>query len=86
MRGCAPLLVALGSVALIGEPLSAGAWTGVAVICMGVLTLGLSRSLLHAGDDAKRRKALRFALCNSAVLNGGPLEDRFARNIDLDEE
>lgn len=68
MRGSAPLLVAVGSVALIGEPLSAGAWTGVLVICVGVLALGLSRSALHAADEARRRTALRFALCNAVII------------------
>ena len=38
------------------------------VICAGVLTLGLSRSLLHAGDEARRRKALGFALANAAII------------------
>jgi len=68
MRGCAPLLVAVGSAALIGERLSAGAWIGVLVVCAGVLTLGLSRSALHAALEARRRKALRFALCNAAII------------------
>ncbi|CAN5459032.1 DMT family transporter [soil metagenome] len=68
MRGCAPLLVALGSVAFIGEHLSVSAWIGVAVICAGVLVLGLSRSALHAGDEAQRRKALRFAFSNAAII------------------
>jgi len=68
MRGSAPLLVAIGSVAFVGEHLSVIAWAGVAVVCAGVLMLGLSRSSLHAGDDAQRRKALRFAFCNAAII------------------
>ncbi|MES2531526.1 MAG: EamA family transporter [Pseudomonadota bacterium] len=68
MRGCAPLLVALGSVVFIGERLSVWAWIGVAVICSGVVVLGLSRSALHAGDEAQRRKALRFAFSNAAII------------------
>ena len=68
MRGSAPLLVALGSVAFIGEHLSAVSWIGVAVVCAGVLTLGLSRSSLHTGDEAQRRKALRFAFGNAAII------------------
>ena len=68
MRGCAPLLVAMGSVAFIGEGLSLAAWAGVAVICAGVLALGLSRSALHAGDEARRRKAIGFALANAAII------------------
>lgn len=68
MRGSAPLLVAIGSAAFIGETLSPLAWLGVAVVCAGVLTLGLSRSSLHAGDEAQRRKALRFAFGNAAII------------------
>ena len=68
MRGCAPLLVALGSMVFIGEGISAAAWAGVAVICVGVVTLGLSRSALRDGDEARRRKALGFALANAAII------------------
>lgn len=68
MRGSAPLLVAIGSVAFVGEHLSAVSWLGVAVVCAGVLMLGLSRSSLHAGDEAQRRKALRFAFGNAAII------------------
>jgi len=68
MRGCAPLLVAIGSVVFIGEHLSSAAWVGVGVICVGVVTLGLSRSALHAGDSTQRRKALRFAFANAAII------------------
>ncbi|CAN5920071.1 DMT family transporter [soil metagenome] len=68
MRGSAPLLVALGSFIFIGERLSAVAWIGIAVVCAGVLTLGLSRLALHARDESQRRKALTFALCNAAII------------------
>ena len=68
MRGCAPLLVALGSTAFIGEGLSATAWAGVAVLCAGVVTLGLSRSAMHVAGDAHRGKAIGFALANAAII------------------
>lgn len=68
MRGSAPLLVALGSAVFIGERLSPWAWFGVGVICLGVVTLGLSRSALQAGDEHSRKKALRFALANAAII------------------
>jgi phosphonate utilization associated putative membrane protein len=68
MRGCAPLLVAIGSVLFIGEGISAAAWAGVAIICVGVVTLGLSRSALRDGDETQRRKALGFALANAAII------------------
>lgn len=68
MRGCAPLLVAMGSLPFIGEGISAAAWAGVAVICVGVVTLGLSPSALRDGDEARRRKAIGFALANAAII------------------
>ncbi|MDM0111184.1 EamA family transporter [Variovorax sp. J22R133] len=68
MRGCAPLLVALGSLAFIGERLGAMAWAGVALLCVGVVTLGLSRSAMHIGSEANRSKALGFALANAAII------------------
>ncbi|MBS0425865.1 MAG: EamA family transporter [Proteobacteria bacterium] len=67
MRGCAPLLVALGSHALIGESISSMAWVGVAGVCAGVVLLGLSPASLQAADG-HRGKALRFALCNAAII------------------
>ncbi|MDQ7955751.1 MAG: DMT family transporter [Rhodocyclaceae bacterium] len=67
MRGCAPLLVALSSHALIGESISPTAWAGVAAVCAGVVLLGLSPASLHAADG-HRGKALRFALCNAAII------------------
>ena len=67
MRGTAPLLVAMGSLTFIGEGISRMAWLGVAAICAGVLTLGLSRGALQ-GDEARRRTALRFALVNACII------------------
>ncbi|VTU34676.1 phosphonate utilization associated putative membrane protein [Variovorax sp. PBS-H4] len=68
MRGCAPLLVAMGSATFIGEAISVTAWIGVALLCVGVVTLGLSRSVLRENDDSRRSKALGFALANAAVI------------------
>jgi len=62
MRGTAPLLVALSASVLLGEALSLGAWLGVVGICVGVLSLGLSR---HALDSPR---AVRFALVNAVVI------------------
>ena len=67
MRGCAPLLVALGSHQLVGEQLSATAWLGVVGVCVGVVVLGLSPASLRAGH-ASRNKALRFALFNALII------------------
>src|SRR3954469_26003043 len=49
MRGAAPLLVALVSVAAFAEPLSPAGWAGVTGVCGGVLVLGLSRHGLDSG-------------------------------------
>ncbi|WP_213954877.1 EamA family transporter [Variovorax sp. dw_954] len=68
MRGCAPLLVALGSMAFIGERISATAWIGVAVLCIGVFTLGLSRSAAAPDGTSHRGKAIGFALANAAII------------------
>ncbi|WP_399684408.1 EamA family transporter [Xenophilus sp.] len=67
MRGSAPLLVALGSHALLGEALSAGAWLGVAGVCAGVLLLGLAPARLQAAGG-HRGKALGFALANAGII------------------
>ncbi|GAA4344697.1 DMT family transporter [Variovorax defluvii] len=68
MRGCAPLLVALGSLVLIGEAMSATAWAGIVLLCAGVVTLGLSRSALRGSGEAQRTKALAFALANAGII------------------
>jgi phosphonate utilization associated putative membrane protein len=68
MRGCAPLLVAMGSATFIGEAISVTAWVGVALLCAGVVTLGLSRPALRENDESRRNKALGFALANAAVI------------------
>jgi phosphonate utilization associated putative membrane protein len=62
MRGSAPLLVALGSVAFFREPLTVAGWAGVIGICGGVLVLGLSRHGLESG------RAVLFALANAVVI------------------
>ncbi|MFT4265744.1 MAG: EamA family transporter [Xenophilus sp.] len=67
MRGSAPLLVALGSHALMGEVLSTGAWLGVAGVCVGVLLLGLAPARRQAAGG-HRGKALGFALANACII------------------
>lgn len=68
MRGCAPLLVAMGSLSFVGEAISATAWAGIALLCVGVVTLGLSPSALRENDEGRRGKALAFALANAAII------------------
>ncbi|MBN8492167.1 MAG: EamA family transporter, partial [Burkholderiales bacterium] len=64
MRGSAPMLVALGSSAVLGESLSPAAWLGVIAITAGVMLVGLARpaEALHHG------RAIGFALANAAVI------------------
>lgn len=64
MRGMAPLLVALGSAAFIGEVPSAASWAGVLAITAGVALVGLS----SPGKALHQRKALAFALANAAII------------------
>jgi phosphonate utilization associated putative membrane protein len=64
MRGSAPMIVALGSSAVLGESLSAAAWLGVSAVTLGVLMVGLARPAhaLHHG------RAIGFALANALVI------------------
>ncbi|PWC38971.1 DMT family transporter [Azospirillum sp. TSO35-2] len=67
MRGTAPLLVAAASGVLLGEALSATAWTGILLVCGGVLAITLGRG------RATRRGAnglatTGFSLANAAVI------------------
>jgi len=63
MRGVAPLLVAVSALTWFGEAPSPATWTGIALICGGVLSLGL------AGFDWKHsRAATGWALANAAII------------------
>jgi phosphonate utilization associated putative membrane protein len=62
MRGAAPLLVALASVAAFGEAVSPMGWAGVLAVCGGVLVLGLTRHGLESG------RAVALALANAVVI------------------
>ena len=64
MRGFAPLLVALGSGAFIGEAPSFAAWLGIVGIALGVALVGLA----HPGEALHHRKALLFAFANAALI------------------
>ena len=65
MRGLAPLLVAMVSGVFIGETLSMPGWLGVAAISIGVLLIGLSRTVFTSGAH---RSALIFALSNAVII------------------
>lgn len=63
MRGVAPLMVAIGSLAFIdGASMSLLGWSGVTLICLGVVILGMSAGLLN------HRQAIFYALLNSAII------------------
>jgi len=66
MRGSAPLLVALGSAAVLGESPSAAAWVGIVGIALGVAMVGLA----HPGQALHHRKALAYALANAVIIAG----------------
>jgi len=64
MRGSAPLVTAMVSVALLGEELGAGGWTGVVLLSLGVLAL--TRDNWRSGHLQGRAAA--FGLANTAVI------------------
>ena len=64
MRGFAPLLVALGSSAVLGEAPTAAAWAGIVGITLGVALVGLA----HPGQTLHHGKALAFAFTNALII------------------
>ncbi|HOM12865.1 MAG TPA: EamA family transporter, partial [Rubrivivax sp.] len=71
MRGSAPLLVALGSAALLGESPSPRAWLGIGAVTLGVLLVGLSRPAVRLNHG----RALAYALANALVIAAYTLVD-----------
>jgi drug/metabolite transporter (DMT)-like permease len=69
MRGVAPLLVALASVVVLSEGLSAEAAAGVVIICAGVLTMTLSQR------GRADWRTIGFALANAVVIASYTLVD-----------
>ena len=63
MRGTAPLLIAIGSGVLIGEPLSAAVYAGVALVSAGVLSM-----ICDAHSRGHSPAATRLALLNACVI------------------
>jgi drug/metabolite transporter (DMT)-like permease len=68
MRGTAPLIVAIVSALKMEEALSAIAWVGVLVICLGILIMAL-------GGTLKDRRGMRLAFLNALVIAGYTLID-----------
>ncbi|RUL74960.1 EamA family transporter [Dyella choica] len=69
MRGTAPLLVAVACACFLRESLRPIAWTGIAVICIGILSLALPRQL-EGG-----RRGIGLALLNAVLIAGYTLVD-----------
>ncbi|HAA38759.1 EamA family transporter [Pseudomonas marginalis] len=68
MRGTAPLLVATAGVGLLSESLSSFAWLGIAIICIGILSMAAAPSI-------GQRKGMLLALVNAAVIASYTLID-----------
>lgn len=61
MRGTAPLLVAIASIAFLGVTLAPAAWAAIAVICAGILAMA-------GGKRAGGRTGVDLALLNAVVI------------------
>ncbi len=73
MRGTAPMLVALVSVLVLGEPLTAGEWVGVGLICAGIWAIGSVG--LFGRSAARSGRATGLALLTAVVIAGYTLID-----------
>jgi len=64
-RGSAPLLTALASPVIVGERVSAPAWTGIVLLAVGVVLISL-----RGGRDLARldRRAVGFALFTAVTI------------------
>ncbi|MDJ1653207.1 DMT family transporter [Raoultella sp. Ech2A] len=68
MRGTAPLLVAIVSVAFLGDRLSPLAWAGIGVICLAILAMAYN-------GRASSRRGVVLALINACFIAGYTLVD-----------
>ena len=68
MRGTAPLLVAVISVAFLGDALSPLAWTGIGVICLAILAMACN-------GRASSGYGITLALINACFIAGYTLLD-----------
>lgn len=68
MRGTAPLLVAIISVAVLGDSLSPLAWSGIGVICLAILAMAFN-------GRASSRTGIILALINACFIAGYTLVD-----------
>jgi drug/metabolite transporter (DMT)-like permease len=63
MRGTAPLLVAIGSVLIVGEQLAPAVWAGIAVMSCAILSL-----ILEARAQRRSTAATGLAVLNAFVI------------------
>lgn len=75
MRGTAPLLVALISVAFLNVHLPTLALLGIGLICMGILAMAVSRRASR--PTANQRLGLLMALLNAGVIAAYTLVDGY---------
>ncbi len=68
MRGTAPLLVAVISVAFLGDTLSPLAWTGIGVICLAILAMACN-------GRTRSGYGITLALINACFIAGYTLVD-----------
>lgn len=66
MRGSAPIFTALAAGALLGEWPTGAAWSGIALICTGVLSIGLANA--RGVQSRQRRHALGWALLTATTI------------------
>ena len=71
-RGTAPLLTALGTTLIVGEPLAAPAWLGIVVLASGILLLSFTGG---RGLGALDRRSVCFALLTAASISAYTLVD-----------
>ena len=71
MRGSAPLLTALGSVFILGEPLASSGWIGIVALSSGVLILAID-AICRGGFSLS---VTCLALGNAVIIMGYSLVD-----------
>ncbi|MCP1633898.1 EamA family transporter [Kerstersia gyiorum] len=69
MRGTAPLIVACAGALFLHDAVAPAGWIGIAVICLGVLSMALAR---RAGQDSR---GVRLAMINAVFIASYTLVD-----------
>ncbi len=71
MRGTAPLITSVLTVAVIGEQIGRGGWLGILLLCGGIIWLAQDGLKSTRGQ----RRSLAFGLLNSIVIVGYTIVD-----------